>query len=189
MLLTGCMSSGVTDVAAPEKLDLLALLEDTSEFQKALIEDGVVTEAELERALFARRDCVIATGAEPGEIYENANGEPAFDFEITARTEAEADTIQEAADACLREFYMDVGAVWAFGKLLTPAEREERRPEAITCFASAGLTQLTKDATVGDMISAIGADGVVSDAERACVEQFNGLFGTWENDSSEHDDE
>jgi hypothetical protein len=187
-LLAGCAAPGPTSEA--DTLDIDAVLEGTTPFQHEILEDGVVTAAEYERALLARRECVADAGATPGDIYEGSAGELTFDFEITAATEEEVLAVQEAADACLPDYFADVGSVWAYQRLLSPAEREEMRPKALACLDGAGLTELPEDATPADMAVAIQGDGEISEAERACLVEYGSLFATYADDSDQgHTDE
>jgi hypothetical protein len=114
---TGCSPRTVND--EPAGLNLEAILAHTSDFQRKILEDGLVTSAEFELALLARRDCVALAGEKPGQIYEAGDGERTFDFDVTAGTEQEMRNIQAKAEACLRDYFSDVGAVWAYQRLLT----------------------------------------------------------------------
>jgi hypothetical protein len=176
-LLPACVAQSPAD--DHDTLDLEALLESTTDFQREIIGDGVVTAPEFERALLARRECVADAGAEPGDIYTGSNGELTFDYDITAEDEEEALTIQQSADECLPEYFTDVGAVWAYQRLLSPAERDAMRPDALACLESAGLTGLPDDASVADMSLAIQEDGEISEGERDCLVEFGSLFATY----------
>ncbi|MGN8553446.1 UNVERIFIED_CONTAM: hypothetical protein OHV15_12770 [Microbacterium sp. SLM126] len=188
VLLAGCAAQG-TD-SAHDTLDLDALLEETTDFQREIVEDGVVTAAEFERALLARRECVADVGATPGDIYTGSNGELTFDYDITAESDDEALAIQRDADACLQDYFADVGTVWAYQRLLSPAEREEMRPRALACLDAAGLTELPEEATLAEMAAAIRDDGEISPAERDCLVEYGSLFTTYvEDPEPAHTDE
>ncbi|CAN7150226.1 hypothetical protein LJR042_000045 [Microbacterium maritypicum] len=189
VLVSGCSAVSEGGDDNPEPLNLTRLLDDTTDFQREIIEDGEVTSAELERALLARRDCVIAAGAVPGEIYESESNEPSFDFEVFAANEEELIKIQDEADSCLRDYYAEVGSVWAYQQLLSPEERDKLRPQAVACLDATGLTGLPENATAQDMVAAVTADDTVSDAEQACLSEYRGFFSTWTNETHEREDE
>jgi hypothetical protein len=187
-ILVGCAAQGAD--GAHDKLNLDALLEETTDFQREIVEDGVVTAAEFERALLARRECVADAGATPGDIYAGSNGELTFDYDITAESEEEARIVQRDADACLQDYFADVGTVWAYQRLLSPAEREAMRPRAVACLDAAGLTELPEEATLAEMAAAIQADGEISQAERDCLVEYGSLFATYVDESDRaHTDE
>lgn len=179
-LATGCAPDATG--GEPDPLKIEAILEATTPFQYEIIEDGVVTAAEFERALLARRECTAEVGATPGEIYSGRNGELTFDYDIVADSDDELLAIQADADACLRDYFVDVGSVWAYQRILSPEERERLRPKALACLDSAGLTELAEDASVAEMAEAIQRDGEISRAERECLVEFNSLFATYADD-------
>lgn len=184
MSLTGCSPSAPS--AQTDPLDIGAILDDTTPFQRDILDDGVVTAAEFERALLARRECVSEAGATPGEIYEGRNGELTFDYDITADNDEELQSIQSQADACLADYFSDVGSVWAYQRLLSPEEREAMRPRALACLDEAGLTGLAEDATASDMAVAVQDDGEISAAERDCLVEYGSLFATHVDDTHDH---
>lgn len=92
--------------------DLRALQRSTTPYQLAILADGVVTDAEYERAFTARRDCVVEAGATPSETYDVGNRELTFDYDITASTTGERARREALADACIPRFYAEVGALW-----------------------------------------------------------------------------
>jgi hypothetical protein len=175
ILLSGC--SGQDDVAHIDidaELDVESIASETTEFQREMLEDGVVTQAEYERALLAQRDCVIAAGAEPGELYEIGNNQFTFDYDISAATNDELDKIQVKADACTPKFFSDVGKVWAYQQLLTPAEREAQRPLVIACLVSVGI-EVDEDADLTEIARSVIATGE-PDRVAPCVEEYPGYF-------------
>ncbi|MFD4960397.1 hypothetical protein [Microbacterium sp. NPDC058389] len=178
--LAGCAETAPDP--APQELDLEAVLAATSDYQKPLIADGVVTSAEYEKALLARRDCVEAAGAVPGEIYEIGNNELTFDYEYSYSSDEDKQNTQVLADACIGEYFREVGAVWAYQQLLTPAERDKEQPTVLACMDGAGHADLSEDATAADMVEAIIGDDTVSDAEQQCLDEHPGFFATWTND-------
>lgn len=183
--LAGC--AGQDPDAVPDRLDLDALMDETTEFQRAIIEDGVVTAAEFERALLARRECVAEAGATPGGIYTGSNGELTFDYDITAESEEESLAIARDADACLEDYFADVGSVWAYQRVLSPAERDAMRPKALACLEDAGLTDLPENATAIAMATAIQEDREISPAERDCLALYGSLFATYVDDADHGD--
>jgi len=169
------MLSACTAETPPAALDIDQIIEGTTEYQRSLLEDGKVTSAEYEKALLARRDCVASTGAVPGDIYQIGNNEQTFDFEITAPTEADMEAIQANADKCLLEYFDDVGSVWAFQSLLSPAERKELQPLVVDCLADAGVN-VPADADVKRMSEELAPLGHLSEDVEACVTKYAAFF-------------
>lgn len=182
-LLTACSTQ---PVATHDKLDLTQLLDDSSEFQRDILTDGDVTAAEYERALLAHSDCVADAGAVPGEIYEIGNGELTFDYEVFAANDDARIEIETRAEKCRPEYFEQVGLLWAYQQLLTPAERDHARPKVLACLAKTGLTKLPDDADLETVVSAIRDDGEVSEEEQACINSNVAFFSTWSNDHAEH---
>lgn len=89
-----------------------ALLQDASEFERAILVDGVVTAAEYERALLEWRNCVAAAGAQPGDIYPIGDNQLTFDYEITAATDEARGELEVAAETCLPDYFDAVGTWW-----------------------------------------------------------------------------
>lgn len=166
-------------------LQIQDLVEDTSEFQAALIEDGEVTPAEYEQALLAWQACVAEAGATPGEIYAIGNEELTFDFEITAANENAMQDIQDAADLCLPEYFTEVSTVWAFQQLLTPAERSRMEPDVVECLQDAGF-DLDDDADLDDIEDALSSTSEASSMATPCYEKFPGYFSVAPTSEEHH---
>lgn len=176
VVLTGAMagcSSGPGLEETP-KLDLAGILKETTEYQREIIADGIVTPEEYERALLERRDCVASSGAAPGPIYKIGNGEQTFDFEITATNDDAMNIIQQKADACLPAFFDDVGAVWAFQNLLSPEERQKMQPLVVECLAERGV-KVDSNAT-SDQIARVVQEVEDFSKVSPCVEEYIAFF-------------
>ncbi|GAA5210383.1 hypothetical protein [Microbacterium kyungheense] len=100
----------VTGSGSGRTLD--ALLQHASEYERAILMDGVVTPAEYARALIDWRDCVSSAGAQPSEIYPIADNQLTFDYEITAATDEARVGLEVTAETCLPEYFDAVGAWW-----------------------------------------------------------------------------
>lgn len=110
-IVLAALASGCAAPFTPP-LDVAEIAAEASPYQQDVLEDGRVTPEEYELAVVAFRDCVEAAGAEPGAIVDIGDGEQGFDYEITAASDAEARRIERRADACLLDYYSDIGRVW-----------------------------------------------------------------------------
>lgn len=156
-------------------LQLEELLAETTDFQAEIIGDGEVTPAEYEKALLAWQACVGDAGATPGEIYAIGNEELTFDFEITAPNEKAMQDIQDEANLCLPQYFTEVSAVWAFQKLLTPAERARMEPAVVACLQEAGF-DLADDADFDDVKDVMSRTSDAFSKATPCYEEFPGYF-------------
>lgn len=181
--LTGCVPSPYEE---RQVLDLPAIMKSSTDYQRAILDDGLVTDAEYEQALLARRDCVQNAGAVPGDIYTKGNNELTFDYEITAPTPARLEEVQREADACMHEYFTEIGQVWAYQQLLSPAEREQMRPDVIACLSEAGHTSLGPDADIEAILELLLDDDEISGSEYDCVARFRGFFSTWDSSGERH---
>lgn len=124
----------------PTDFDVQALASDSSEYQQEILRDGVVTADEYEAALLSSRDCIAAAGGIPGEIVEMDGNQLGFETLIEAETEEAGKKISDALRTCNSEYFYEVSQVWAYQNILSPEEREERRPKVIGCLNDAGLS-------------------------------------------------
>lgn len=147
--LAGC---GAGDEEEPS-LDIQAIVDSTTEFQKAILDDGEVSPSEYEEALLAYRTCVEDSGARPSEIYVTGNHEKTFDYEVVASDDQELEEINSLAEACLPEYFADVGRVWAYQQLLSPDELDGLRSAVAECLRSVGL-DVDDDVTLDDAMRA-----------------------------------
>lgn len=88
------------------------LLQDASEYERAILSDGVVSSAEYGQALLDWRDCVTTAGAQPSEIYATGDNQLTFDYEITAPTDEARVGLEVAAETCLPAYFDSVAAWW-----------------------------------------------------------------------------
>ncbi|MFF2276805.1 hypothetical protein [Agromyces sp. NPDC058126] len=179
-LLSACSSQ-----SEPAALNLEGLLDQTSEFQREIIEDGEVSSTEYERAVMAQRDCVIAAGAKPSEVRTVGNNELTFDYDVTAATEDDVEQINAKAEACLPEFLSEVGQLWAYQELLSPEEREDQRGDVIDCLTTAGV-ELPEDATSTEIFDTLSQ---LEDLEEAmvCVDEYPGFFSVPATSEDRHE--
>lgn len=182
-LLVGC---------APQEeeippLDMEAILASTTDFQADLLEDGEVTASEYEKALLAQRACVEEAGATPGELYDTGNQERTFDYEVTAADEARLAVVQEAAELCLGEYFVDVGRVWAHQQLLTASERQELQPKVVQCLTNAGV-RVPSDADLDKIAVILRSDDSNAELARPCIDEYPGFFFIAPSDGEGQDD-
>ncbi len=169
------MGGGCASVTpSSPSIDVKQLAASTSQFQKEILTDGVVTPAEYESALLAHRQCVTEAGADAGQLYEIGNNELTFDYEVVADSDEAVNEINTLADECMNLYRRDVGAVWAQQQLLTPQEREDLRPKVIRCLQAAGF-DVAADADFDEIIAAIYQDGGI-EASQECFQKYPGFF-------------
>ncbi len=179
MALTACGSnpaSGVGPAALAE-----ALLPDTSEFQRPLIEDGVVTGAEYDTASVALVGC-IQNELPQAEV--SLPSEPSQSAQVSQATSAEEseawfERASEAQSRCRREYYDDVQALYVESLIPSGAERQQQRADVLSCLASVGVDDpLTVDSPHSDVLDAAVRYDLANsstDAE-ACVNQHQFAF-------------
>ena len=138
LVLSGCS-------AEPEFEDLNYEVDwdSLSEYQKEILEDGVVTYAEYEKAATAEYECVksVSPYFSVGPI-EIKYGQ--FFYVTTTSypediTSEEIDRLDAQASQCDTEYLSEVGMQWASQDVPDADEREKMRPEVMACFAAAGL--------------------------------------------------
>ncbi|WP_157521029.1 hypothetical protein [Microbacterium sp. Leaf159] len=187
LVVVGCSGS-----EQPPPLDVDSLVESTSEYQKPLLEDGVVSADEYEQSLLAYRTCVEDAGATPSEIYEAGNGEKAFDYQVFAVDDEDLERINALAEECLPEYFQDVGKVWAYQQLLSPEELQDLRPDVAECLRGVGI-DVDDDFTLDDLAARVGEledQSVI----QPCVQKYPGFFAVapdpnrTDDDSNESDD-
>ncbi|MGN8552199.1 UNVERIFIED_CONTAM: hypothetical protein OHV15_06420 [Microbacterium sp. SLM126] len=171
-LLTSCAPQERDEVPP---LDIEEILASTTEFQADLLKDGTVSPSEYERGLLAQRECVIAAGATPTELYATGNEELTFDYEITAADEAQLALVEEAAGLCLEEYFVDVGRVWAHQQLLTAGERDELQPKVISCLTEAGI-EVPADANLEKIASILASNDNYAELAQPCIDAYPGFF-------------
>lgn len=182
-VLAGCSAPAEPEIT---ELDVDAIAAETSDFQRGILEDGVVLPEEYERAVLAQRECVTAAGASAGEIESRGNNELSFDWEIEAPSQEELDSITSEADSCVEEYVDAVGSVWAYQQLLTPEERSERRPEVVACLQTAGI-ELADDADFEEIVESISADESTIETAQDCMTEYIDYFSV-APDPESHDD-
>ena len=168
--LSGCTSSS----APSQSINVAELAAHTTKFQRDILADGVVTRAEYERAVLAQRQCVQDAGATPSEVRKTANNELAFDYDVTAETQADVNAINKKAELCLGQYLDKVGEVWAYEQLLSPQELAKQLPEVRSCVVDVGIS-LAANASATDIYTAIQSTESQQKAQ-PCVAKFPGFF-------------
>lgn len=183
VLITGCSSAELDERPA---LDTEAIVSTTSDFQKELLRDGTVTASEYESAILAYRTCVEDTGATPSEIYAVGNNEQTFDYQVVAANDQELVQINADAEACVSEYFDDVGSVWAYQQLLSPAEVEDLRPAVIECLRGAGVP--VNDGQSYDELFQALSELVDLSVIQPCVEKYPGFFAVSPEEAKRHNE-
>ncbi len=166
--LTGC---GPTAVDADDSSKALArvVLDESSDYEKEILGDLVVTKAEYEKAVLDTLACVRRRipEVEASEPYLRADG-IGLTFDLSAHTgtdpQAFADYSKRLEDANVCEdFRAEVEAVWYEQNRPTGAERVEMQQEFFDCASEAGVEGL---------VLGMGADEII----QRMVELQNGAF-------------
>ncbi|MGH8873743.1 MAG: hypothetical protein ACRDVM_00600 [Acidimicrobiia bacterium] len=161
LLLLAC-ASGPEEQANPEAREMaISLAERTSPFQREILADGVVTEAEYERAMLTSRECVEQKGWRVGELDAGLNGFT-LQFDMIWQTRDDpaedarlSDEATKAFDDCMNHFHFDVEQVFIQQHVPTGAEQQAQVAEAIACLARAGLAGVDEDSTDVEVSQAI----------------------------------
>jgi hypothetical protein len=101
-LLTGCAMAFFSE---DEKLEMR---DSASEYQQAVLEDLVVTEAEYRDAVDAARTCIQDAGWGVGPIERQHGNQLGFQSSYSG----DAPPADEAMQACNDEFMTQIGPIW-----------------------------------------------------------------------------
>jgi hypothetical protein len=123
---------------------LPAILEATSEFQREILSDGEVTQAEHERARLAFIGCIEDAGVPVTDLELDENGQI---MQLGVAGE-EANTIVQRCEA---DYYSDVREAWRVA--LRPADTEQAQFARIAeCMAQSGYVVSPSPANFGEMV-------------------------------------
>lgn len=152
----------------------------TSDFQKPMLEDGVVTFAEYERATLAEIDCIKK--ALPSVRVDGPNptqsDHPTLEYtlEVVGDIPAEQEADFEKSQAeCHATYLSDVGAVWATQDIPSEEERKTLLASLRDCLVDAGV-DLPAKAELDDIADALDAAGEPSDQVAGCMEKFGSVL-------------
>lgn len=101
--LPGC--SYVQSLSEDEKIEMR---ENTSEYQRAVLDDLAVTETEYRDAIDAQRECIQAAGWGV-DVLEQKGNQLGFQTSYSGPTAPDDDKRK----ACANEYISEVGAIWA----------------------------------------------------------------------------
>lgn len=118
--------------------------EGISDFQKELLADGIVTDAEYRRAVEAARECVEKDGWETSEVRA---GRHDYDLGFGVRFTGDHDpTAADASmDRCHEEYQATVYWVYAQSKVVPLEEREALAEELRQCLLAVGVEDVPYD--------------------------------------------
>jgi len=140
LLLTGCGSAKKPESLA-ERTTIYGF--SLSDYQRKILADGVVTEAEYRAAVEADRDCVIHEGVYAGPITLAPNGVH-LSFGVGGCSAGEnCEAIRAAGEAafdkCGSEYVSAVEAALSNQSIPTGAEAEREFDKVAACLAKAGV--------------------------------------------------
>ncbi|WP_149085540.1 MULTISPECIES: hypothetical protein [Microbacterium] len=190
VLLGALALAGCAAEAPVTELDVSEIAADTTPFQAKILEDGMVSPAEYERALLSQRDCVVSAGGDAGEIVDIGNGEKGFEYSVTASTEQERLKLEAATEACARDYIEDIGLVWGFQNLPSQEDLDDMRPQVAACLRGVGI-EVDDDFTRDTLKEEVGASEAKYEAMRPCAEEFKEFFAgnPAERDETSHVEE
>lgn len=110
------------------------LIERTTPFQAAIIEDGTVTYAEYESAILGTLECVNDAGFETRDLTTNAVGDLFFSY-----GGGDLEAADVAYESCYVDFASEVDDLYHFAPVVSEKERREMQQGSITCLADLGL--------------------------------------------------
>ncbi|MCL2454027.1 MAG: hypothetical protein FWD18_01805 [Micrococcales bacterium] len=177
--LAGCSRDSGSDALFSDE-DIATM----SEFQRNILEDGVVTYAEYESAIIAERQCVQDAGFEVSEVMDIGAGQLGFTTEISTAGAADPDAAVTEAhrviDACGEEYAKYVATAWAESQVITdPAERERLQAQFASCLKDAGL-RVSADNDLETLLDAVQevspSDSSTFEAVTRCEHDASRLF-------------
>ncbi len=161
-------------------LDVAQVLANTSEFQRDLLADKVITFAEYEKATLATIQCLreaglTVQGPYPRSETDDRYLEYSFGFQGVASADVDENNKKMFAtgDRCESAYRTDVARVWQFQHLLTPQARQEQKLLIIECLRQAGMS-IAPEASHQDVLRA--ASDPKSDAAVKCRAKYPDYF-------------
>lgn len=131
---------------------LPAVLEGTSEFQREILRDGEVTQAEHERARLAFTGCIEDAGVPVTDLELDENGQIVL---LGVAGENPDGIVQQ----CEAEYYSDVREAWRVA--LRPGDSEQAMFARIAeCMAQSGYVVSSSPANFGEMVDEAEAIGL-----------------------------
>lgn len=152
----------------------------TSEFQKPMLADGVVTYAEYERAALAEIDCIkkALPGVRVDGPHATQGDHPILEYtlEVVGDVPVDEETrFEESQAKCHRTYLSDVGSVWAIEDVPSEEERKALLVDLGACLSRAGL-DLPEKTELDDISDALDDAGEMSDEAGACMEQHGSVL-------------
>lgn len=180
VVLVGC-SSKTVDTDTPSQALARLVVDEASDYEKEILSDLVVTEAEYEKAVLDTLACVRERipEIEVSEAYLRPDG-IGLTFDLSAHTGSDPQAIQdfsnrlEAANDC-ENFRAEVETVWYEQHRPTGAERVEMQQEFFSCASQAGVEGLVFGMPAEEIIQRMGElqNGALSD----CWFRYEIAFG------------
>ena len=136
--LYACGDDEASSPAAPEDdlpPDFEEMLERTSDFQREILEDGEVTEADYEAAVLAAVQCIEDQGAEVTDLEFDETGTGAPQWQYVVRY-PELELRPEVAE-CEATYLMDVQSLWVWHYEMP--EVQEREEGLLECLEERGI--------------------------------------------------
>lgn len=185
LVVAGGCSGAAAGGGSPSEELARVRLEGASDFEKEILEDLLVTQAEYERAVLATVDCVRDQFPEL-EIegpYTSPNGFT-MTFDYVAHTGNDPDSVDEfshlvdEADAACEGFRAGIESVWVEQHIPSGVEREEMQQAFVDCADRVGLSGLAIGMNLGEVLEKVAEhnnrtqDGLAYD----CLYQYEVAF-------------
>lgn len=140
VISVGLIAAGCATGASPRA----SVPEGTSDFQRRLLADGVVTDAEYRQAVEATRECVEADGWETSEIRVGSSGWD-LGFGLVFEGDHDPTAADASYDRCSEEHQSEVYWVYAQSQVVPVEEREALAEELRQCLLAVGVEDFPYD--------------------------------------------
>jgi hypothetical protein len=139
--------------------ELQILLDSANDFTREIIEDGLVTAEEYERAVFRTVQCMDEAGVEHTEPeFKEYRFESRWEYSIVGGIGSAADN---AYIECRDAYQSAVSAIWAVQNEPTEAEKQMATEEHLACAREAGI-----DVETIEELQVLTASGGLTEAQR-----------------------
>ena len=107
-------------------------------FEQELLADGVVTDAEMERAAFAFEECVRALGIE-AKVDIDPEGAGTVTVALSAASEEAVDSVRPQIDTCRAQYLEAAEEAWLLARAPSAREEAEFYGTIAACLRQQGI--------------------------------------------------
>jgi hypothetical protein len=140
--------------------ELQVLLQSANDFTREIIEDGLVTAEEYERAVFRTIQCMDEAGVEHTEpVFTEYRFDTRWEYSVVGGI---GSATNDLYTQCHEDYERDVALVWSAQEAMTESEQQMVDEEYLACVKETGI-----DVATLDELSALQAAGTLTEADRA----------------------